>query len=141
VGGRAEGWAGVEGRVHGCEAVQGCGVGPADHTIDVGKLQVDSDGDGFADYSLDGAGAANAGVSLVGASDTSVWTRAGTAACDQTWRQSDGTLVARLAAPSAAMLPSVGSTLIARAGAAFDFAGNASQAHAAAFKREALDGR
>jgi len=87
------------------------------------------------------AGAANAGVSLVGASDTSVWTRAGTAACDQTWRQSDGTLVARLAAPSAAMLPSVGSTLIARAGAAFDFAGNASQAHAAAFKREALDGR
>ncbi|MCY3891681.1 MAG: cell wall-binding repeat-containing protein [Acidimicrobiaceae bacterium] len=136
---RADGSAAVDVTLHWSEAVQGCGVGPADHTIDVGKLQVD--GDGFADYSLDGAGTANAGVSLVGASDTSVWTRAGTAACDQTWRQSDGTLVARLAAPSAAMLPSAGSTLIARAGAAFDFAGNASQAHAAAFKREALDGR
>lgn len=138
---RADGSAAVDVTVHWSEPVQGCGLGPADHTIDVGKLQVDSDGDGFADYSLDGAGTANAGVSLVGASDTSVWTRAGTAACDQSWRESDGTLVARLAAPSAAMLPSAGSTLIARAGAAFDFAGNTSQAHTAAVRREALDRR
>ena len=138
---RADGSAAVDVTVHWSEPVQGCGLGPADHTIDVGKLQVDSDGDGFADYSLDGAGTANAGVSLVGESDTSVWTRAGTAACDQSWRESDGTLVARLAAPSAAMLPSANSMLIARAGAAFDFAGNASQAHSAAFKREALDRR
>lgn len=138
---RADGSAAVDVTVHWSEPVQGCGLGPADHTIDFGKLQVDSDGDGFADYSLDGAGTANAGVSLVGESDTSVWTRAGTAACEGSWRESDGRLVARLAAPSAALLPSAGSSLIARAGAAIDFAGNASQAHTAAFRREALDGR
>ena len=130
---RADGSAAVDVTVHWSEPVQGCGLGPADHTIDFGKLQVDSDGDGFADYSLDGAGTADAGVSLVGASDTSVWTRAGIAVCDQAWRQSDGTLVARLAAPSAAMLPSAGSMLIARAGAAFDFAGNASGLHSVSF--------
>ncbi len=137
----ADGSATVDIAVHWSEPVQGCGIGPADHTVDFGKLQIDGDGDGFADYSLDGAGTATAGISLVDAPDANVWTRAGTAACDQSWPESDGTLVARLSAPSAAMLPSASSKLIARAGAVHDFAGNANQAHSAALRQQALDAR
>lgn len=115
------------------EPVQGCGLGPADHTIDLGNLQIDVEDDGFADYSLDGAGAAAAGVSFIEALDANPWTLPGTAACDLSWTASDGTLVARLAAPSSGALPRLGSSLIVNAGAAHDFTGNPAKGHVASF--------
>ena len=111
------------------EPVRGCGIGPAAGPIDLGSIQIDIDGDRFADVSLDGHGAASAGVAFVAAPDLSEWTIDGTAACDHAWTASDGTLVARLSSATAEMLPHLGSGVMARAGAAHDLVGNPSATH------------
>ena len=131
----AEGTAAVDIAVRWSEPVQGCGVGPSRKGIDLGQLRVDVDGDGFVDYALDGFGAAWAGVAFARAHDASQWSVPGTAACDQSWWESQGTLVARLVADSrsAAMLPRAGSVLRVGRGAAHDLVGNPSRPHAIAF--------
>ena len=111
------------------EPVRGCGLGPSSHEIDLSKLRIDVDGDGFADFSLDGHGTASAGVSFVAALDGSEWAMAGGAACDRSWQERDGTLVARVAASTLAKLPGARSTLVVLAAAAHDFAGNPTAAH------------
>ncbi len=111
------------------EPVRGCGLGPTGDEIDLSKIRLDVDSDGFADFSLDGHGASAAGVAFTAAPGSSEWTVAGSAACDHSWQESDGTLVARLAASTLAALPSSNSTLIVGAGAAHDFAGNPAVAH------------
>ena len=128
---RADGSVAVDVTVRWSEPVQGCGLGPGDETMDLGNMQIDVEGDGFADYSLDGSGAAAAGVTFIDAPDGNPWILPGTAACDQSWRESVGTLVVRLAAGSPDVLPRNGSSLLVHAGSAYDFAGNPSQSHAA----------
>ena len=106
------------------EPVRGCGVGPAGDEIDLSKVRIDIEGDGFADFSLDGHGTASAGVSFVAAPDGSEWAVAGSAACDRSWQERDGTLVGRVASLAVTALPGASSTLVVLAGAAHDFAGN-----------------
>ena len=128
-----DGTAVVDLAVRWSEPVRGCGFGPNGAKIDLGKLQVDVDGDGFAEYALDGFGAAGAGVAFVRAPDGSRWSVPGTAACDQSWWESQGTLVARLTAPSPDLLPRAGSVLRVRRGAADDIAGNPNGPHVVTF--------
>lgn len=137
----ADGSAAVDITVVWSEPVQGCGLGPDGETIILSRLQIDFDSDGFVDFSLEGAGTSAAGVSFIEAPDVSPWIRAGTAACDQSWWRSDGTLVARVAARSPSMLPRVGSSLLIGFGAAYDFAGNPTGSHTASLAAEAADGR
>lgn len=120
------------------EPIQGCSFGPARHTVNSGALHIDHDGDSSADYSLDGNEAL---ISLVAAPGGNPSIVAGAVACDQSWQATDGTLVARLSARSAAVLPTASSKLFADAGAVHDFAGNASQAQTAVFQQQAHDGR
>lgn len=129
---RSDGLAAVDVEVSWSEPVKGCGFGPGGRKIDLGELQIDVDADGFAEFSLDGAGATSAGVSFVDAPDANTWVTAGTAACDQSWRESDGLLVARIAASSRDALPRTGSKIIVAAAAAYDFAGNPNAPHSVA---------
>lgn len=138
---QADGSFTVDVAVRWSEPVQGCGLGPHDEAIDLGGMQIDVDGDGFSEYSLDGSGAAAAGVTLVDAPDGNPWILPGTAACDQSWQELDGTLVARFAAPSRDALPRDGSSLLVQAGSAHDLAGNPNGLHAAIFAAPSLRGR
>ncbi|WP_419923440.1 cell wall-binding repeat-containing protein [Candidatus Poriferisodalis sp.] len=118
------------------EPLQGCGIGPTGAAIDLGELQVDTEGDGFVDYSLDGDGSAAAGVRFVDAPDGNPWIMPGAAACDQSWWASDGSLVARLSASSPDALPGPGSRLVAGTRTAHDLVGNPNTRHTVAFAVE-----
>ncbi len=111
------------------EPVRGCGLGPSGPEIDLSKMQIDVDADGFVDFSLDGYGTSSAGISFVAAPDGNEWAVAGSAACDWSWQERGGTLVGRLAALTLAALPGADSTLVVLAGAAHDFAGNPTAVH------------
>lgn len=115
--------------VHWSEPVRGCGLGPSSHEIDLSKIRIDVDADGLADFSLDGHGTSAAGVSFVAAPGGSEWAVAGSAACDRSWQERDGTLVGRIAASTLPALPGANSTLVVLVGAAHDFAGNPTAAH------------
>ncbi len=125
----ADGTFAVDVVVRWSEPVRGCGLGPSGHEIDLSKIRIDVDADGLADFSLDGHGTSAAGVSFVAAPDGSEWAVAGSAACDRSWQERDGTLVGRIAASTLAALPGASSTLVVLAGAAHDFAGNPTAAH------------
>ena len=126
----AGGGVSVDVTVRWSEPVQGCALGPGVASIKLERMTFDIDSDGFAEFGLDGFDAARAGVSFIDAADDNQWIRPGEAACDQSWWESDGTLVARLAAASPSQLPRAGSRLVVTAGAARDFAGIANETHA-----------
>lgn len=124
-----DGTFGVDIVIRWSEPVRGCGLGPSGSSIDLSKLRLDVDSDGFADFSLDGHGSSAAGVALVAAPGGSEWAVAGSVSCDRSWHESSGTLVGRVEASTLQALPSARSTLVVHAGAAVDFAGNPAGAH------------
>ena len=126
---RADGTSTVDLELLWTEPVRGCGIGATEGSIDLGAIQIDVDGDGFAEFSLDGHGAAPAGVAFVAAPDSNEWALEGTAACDHSWSVADGTLVARLSASMPAALPHGGSVVVVHAGAAHDLVGNPAPPH------------
>ncbi|WP_420625138.1 cell wall-binding repeat-containing protein [Candidatus Poriferisodalis sp.] len=109
------------------EPVLDCEAG--DGLVVSGRLQIDADNDGSADYALDGNGAAEAGVMFVTAPGRNPAIIAGGATCDLAAGVQDGTLVARIQSDDLTMLPGLASKLLAGDGAAIDLNGNWSEQH------------
>ncbi len=90
-------------------------------------LEIDVDGDGDYEFSLDGVGAARFGVRFVNAPDGNPAIVAGAASCDDAPTVDAGTLVARLESDDLEALPTRRSRLFVNAGAATDRSGNTAQ--------------
>ena len=104
------------------EPVRDCAA--TDRPIRLDRIEIDTNANGVADFSLDGLGAAAAGVEFVAAPDGNQYIVAGEAACDLSPGVVAGTLVARLSSEIISELPSLSSRAFIRAGAAYDLRGN-----------------
>ncbi|WP_420625134.1 cell wall-binding repeat-containing protein [Candidatus Poriferisodalis sp.] len=109
------------------EPVFDCEAG--DGSVVPGRLEIDADNDGSADYALDGRGAAAAGVEFVAAPGGNPAIIAGGTTCDLAAGVQDGTLVARIQSDDLTMLPGLTSGLSVADGAAIDLNGNWSVEH------------
>ena len=106
------------------ELVRDCEA--SDLSIRFDRIAVDADGNGLADFRLDGADAAAGGVQFVSAPDGNPYIVAGSAACDGSAGAASGTLVARLSSATLSKLPTPASLLYVSVGAAYDLRGNPS---------------
>ena len=58
------------------------------------RIEIDTDGNGVADFAMDGFGSSSSGVQFVAAPDGNEYIVAGSAACDLSSGVASGTLVA-----------------------------------------------
>ena len=104
--------------LHGCSALQ--------RAVDPRNIEIDVDGDGEADFALDGHTFGDSDVMLV-ANDGSGPLIVGDSICDTRFAVPSGTVMVRIESASVDNLPDTGSLATIRPGAASDFARNANE--------------
>ncbi|WP_419551548.1 cell wall-binding repeat-containing protein [Candidatus Poriferisodalis sp.] len=104
------------------EPVHGCG--PTRRAVTPRSIEIDVDGDGEADFSLDGHAFSDSDVMIVPDDEHPASLGEEGAVCDETPGVPSGTLVARIESSSVDNLPNTESQATVRLGAATDFANN-----------------